>query len=502
MNRQTNRKATFAHFFFFLLILFLIKDSLVAQSLNDNHLSYVTRIDFIPENVTDNYIQMLVDRYDYVMTANQQVASKIRSFSETIQIIYYFDTPFSPNADFPESYYAHSSESTNPNQRIKHLDILFDYNTYFMDIFSQEWKDQIVQILELAFQNEFDCAMMDECGPEIESNIDFFPDDYPGLDGYMEELGDLLEYVKSHFPENTIVFNGLLDKLDNNNIEFLEFMDGGFREGFVFNIFIDTFLEEVHYITFLDSVIQNTQNKIFIANTKITLDRSPTPQERLYAFGSFLLIAHDEMVYNLIDWMLVDLNNKCSFVQYYPEMDISLGMPIQTAQESISELQRPESHLYEREFENGWVLVNPSDNTTYIRSFENMYLKVIPVGGGLLNETDNGHLEYEEIDQISLEPKQGAILLKNMPTDLNINTSHPDQYVLLKNYPNPAENYLTIEVSDRTYIELIDSKGNIIMNYMIDANNGTINLNNLPRGIYLIKASIGGKTGIKRLIIQ
>lgn len=508
MHKKMNRKSTVTYFFILLLIVSQIRAVVVAQSMDENILSYATRIvGPIPDNITDNYIKMMADRYDYVMTTNLQIISKIRLFNDSIQLFYYFDTPYSGYASYPENYYAHSSESTHPNQRIKNI----HFNTYFMDIFSREWKDEIVRCLDLAFQNGFDGVMMDDCGPGVESNIDFFPDDYPGLDGYMTELGNLLEYVKFHFPEKAIIFNGLLFNKDYTNIEFLEFMDGGFREGFVFNIFNDTFLPETFYIAFLDSVIQNTQNKLFLANAKIIFDRPPSPEERLYAFGSYLLIAREKMSYNLESWILVDKSDGSTFVQYYPEMDISLGPPIKTAQKNVSEYQIPESHLYEREFEKGWVIVNPSDSDAYSRSFEDIYLKVIPVGGGLLNETDNGHLEYEEIDRITLDPKQGAIILKNMTTALNTSISNPDQFSLFKNYPNPFNPTTIItyqlaksqEVNLRIY-NLAGQEIDVLVNRYQTAGeyNVTWTADGLPSGIYFYKLQAGNFSEIKKLILQ
>ena len=60
------------------------------------------------------------------------------------------------------------------------------------------------------------------------------------------------------------------------------------------------------------------------------------------------------------------------------------------------------------------VLVNPSDTESYTYSLDRKYNKVIPVGGGVLQEdgTCDGYLSYESVnDVLILPPVSGVVLL-------------------------------------------------------------------------------------------
>ncbi len=66
-------------------------------------------------------------------------------------------------------------------------------------------------------------------------------------------------------------------------------------------------------------------------------------------------------------------------IYYYPEYEIDLGVP-------LDRYRVNGKGIYERQFEKGMVLVNPSDTESYTYRLDRKYNKVIPVGGGVLQE--------------------------------------------------------------------------------------------------------------------
>ena len=72
-------------------------------------------------------------------------------------------------------------------------------------------------------------------------------------------------------------------------------------------------------------------------------------------------------------------------------------------------------------------------------------------------------------------------------------------------YPNPNngsfEIYMT-NITAITEIEILDLNGKVIYNNTISNKNQNINLENISRGVYIVKANQNGNVKIKKLIIN
>ncbi|GAA0891433.1 hypothetical protein GCM10009122_11120 [Fulvivirga kasyanovii] len=91
-----------------------------------------------------------------------------------------------------------------------------------------------------------------------------------------------------------------------------------------------------------------------------------------------------------------------------------------------------------------------------------------------------------------------------------INLSN-NQTVILAPYPNPASNQLHLQIisNDRNSatIQLFSTRGDLVKNIEIDAlsagmNNILINTADIDKGIYMIKASSGGKTAMYKVVVE
>ncbi len=67
-------------------------------------------------------------------------------------------------------------------------------------------------------------------------------------------------------------------------------------------------------------------------------------------------------------------------------------------------------------------------------------------------------------------------------------------------YPNPADNYLTIETQQKAGIEILDAEGQMIMTTYSIENKTTINIENLARGVYFIRVTTNREVITKKVI--
>jgi hypothetical protein len=143
----------------------------------------------------------------------------------------------------------------------------------------------------------------------------------------------------------------------------------------------------------------------------IILQSYPSDEDietRLRYLGSYLLV-----------------KNRRTYVVYFsshtftwhPEWDIDLGAPTESAAgNDISTLAW--SGVYRRRFDEGFVLVNPSDDAVGV-TLEAPAWRVIPSGGGPVNRagTTDGSLSYEQVDSLEMASWSAAVFLNSEPAE-------------------------------------------------------------------------------------
>ena len=127
-------------------------------------------------------------------------------------------------------------------------------------------------------------------------------------------------------------------------------------------------------------------------------------QKRLYWLGTYLLLRGR---YTYITYF-ADRP-----FEYYPEFNINLGKPLQTAHRLITELRQ--GSLFVRHFTRGIVVVNSADHKTFAYTAPSGYRMATVSGGGTIDAAGKatGRVSYVNVrHQLSLPPHSALILVK------------------------------------------------------------------------------------------
>jgi hypothetical protein len=174
-----------------------------------------------------------------------------------------------------------------------------------------------------------------------------------------------LDRVDSAAGANPVFFNGL--GMTGSEV-LLPSADGGMFEGWTLSNW-GGYASESWWQTCENQVLNTRHNyhKIFLS-----LPQAPITDTlgRLFVYGSFLLTADDSV------WF-ANADNYQIFA-HFPEMNLALGKPLDTAYNNISELRHTNGY-YVRPFEKGMVLVNPTNNPIILAgSYPNNLVVVSP----------------------------------------------------------------------------------------------------------------------------
>jgi hypothetical protein len=210
---------------------------------------------------------------------------------------------------------------------------------------------------------------------------------------------ELLSKIRSKIKPNPLFFNGNVQGMSSGLL--LSESDGGMFEGWCYSHWAG-YVTESYWIQSLNQslITRNVFHKIFLSLGGTKMD---DPDARLFVFSSYLLIQDDSVWY-------ANADTYQSFA-HLPEMNLYLGLPLTTAQSSISELKDP-SGVYIRKFEKGIVIVNPTNNKINLSGkFPEYVIKVYP------GTTIEGSRIYsEKFNLTEIESRKGLILF-NKPVN-------------------------------------------------------------------------------------
>jgi hypothetical protein len=205
-----------------------------------------------------------------------------------------------------------------------------------------------------------------------------------------------------------------------DNANGVPIMDGAFLEGF--GEATDTY----------DWTLSMNRGLNFSGNGKTVImqsypSASPSTaagqQQVDFLLGTYLLLKGNETYLN-IDYG--------SGAQYFPEYQLNLGTATTPLPNSVSSYLW--NGVYRRNFQNGFVLVNPG-STTYTLNLGGTYQQVIAGGGGTLSDSQidangnyiGGSLTYQNESSVTLTGGSAAIFLDPINTSSSPTVQTPAQ---------------------------------------------------------------------------
>ncbi|MEO0093329.1 MAG: putative glycoside hydrolase, partial [candidate division WOR-3 bacterium] len=250
--------------------------------------------------------------------------------------------------------------------------------------------------------NPYGNELMNPCNPTWQNysldriNENLLGPDYSGvfcdntthkIQTWMYEVPKVYCYDDTTWKYGMIQFLGRVDSVAGSNPVFfnglgmtgsevlLPSADGGMFEGLYCSNW-GGYASESWWQSSQNQVLKTryTYHKIFLG-----LPQAPITDTlgRMFVYGSFLLTCDDSV------WFANA--NSYSIFAHFPEMNLVLGKPLDTAYTNINELRHPNGY-YVRPFEHGVVLVNPTSNPIILSgSYPNNLVVVSPattIAGG------------------------------------------------------------------------------------------------------------------------
>jgi hypothetical protein len=244
------------------------------------------------------------------------------------------------------------------------------------------------------------------------------PASWPGGITWTTQLANWAQTIETAFTQHNAAYGTSYKFLPNldalvtswepnwyDNASGVPIMDGAFLESFG------------HYNDTYNWTLSMNRGLNFTTNGKIVimqpyLDDSPDSatgqQQRNFYLGTYLLLKGNETYFNM---------EYGSSPQYYPEYQLNLGAATTPLPSNVSSYLW--NGVYRRDFQNGFVLVNPG-STTYTLNLGGAYQEVQGHGGGPLDDTQldasgnyiGGSLTYQSLSSITLAGGTAAIFLR------------------------------------------------------------------------------------------
>jgi hypothetical protein len=189
-----------------------------------------------------------------------------------------------------------------------------------------------------------------------------------------------------------------------NNANGVPIIDGAFLESF--GEHTDTY----NWTLSMNRGLNLTDNGKIVIMQSYPADPSTAAGQQQVDFllGTYLLLKGDQTYLNL---------NYGGDAQYFPEYQLNLRTAVTPLPSDVSGYLW--NGVYRRDFQNGFVLVNPGD-VTYTLDLGGNFQQVLAQGGGVLTESQidangnyiGGSLTYQTVSSVTLTGGSAAIFLK------------------------------------------------------------------------------------------
>jgi hypothetical protein len=240
---------------------------------------------------------------------------------------------------------------------------------------------------------------------------------WPGGVTWTTQLGNWAQVIENAFAQYNAAHGTSYQFLPNldaratswepnwyDNASGVPFIDGAFLEGF--GQYTDTY----NWTLSMNRGLNLTDNgKIVIMQPYPSASPGTAAGQQQVDFfmGTYLLLKGDQTYLN------IDYGGG---VQYYPQYQLNLGAPTTPLQSNVSGYLW--NGVYRRDFQNGFVLVNPG-STTYTLNLGGTYQQVHGNGGGTMTDAQldangnyiGGSLTYQNVGSVTLAGGSAAIFL-------------------------------------------------------------------------------------------
>ena len=386
--------------------------------------------DQFPDGLSDTMLQFIADHYDGAQKMRTDFTDAVRAYNPDFVMLHYRlavghgqhnlligDQWASDWGDVNphEGWFLHAA--SDPGRRLRQT--AWDWD--LMDIENSQWRaywlastvDQMRAVAaQGVFADSWDVAaynadVLDPWDPRFAGTA-------PRDNGWTMSLDELSAYIVTGLsaePEDFLYLpnlGSLVTSWDNTDYAI---PDGGMVEGFG-DWGPGLQGEAADWQLKMNRVLDLAgRDKVLLLQG--TLDADPnTPaglQHRLFILGSYLLTKDDYTYINMLP------PGGDGGVCYFPEYDVILGAAKTALPAHVDELLW--NGVYRRDFQNGFVLVNPTDTQRQL-ALGGTYERLVPSGGGQMSDGDigadgsylGGTLAWQAVSTLTLPAGSAAIL--------------------------------------------------------------------------------------------
>ena len=380
---------------------------------------------------TNAQIQFVATHYAGVQKISASDASTMRSINPNFMVLHYrlglgLGYQRSTSNCTPDGQYIQIIDGNNwvqewPGSSVVQPQWFFSYGGsprvyscsfgwYIMDIsnpsYQSWWLGQVSAELSA---NHDDGIFMDSFSiPNFFGATNFNPN-LPAVDATFENswatmMQNWLTYLKANLPGYYLVPNVGSWITGRDQPDIITPADGMMVEQFALPNNTNTYAESDWQLEMNRILAAVGRNQAVIGQTYVT-----SAKLRMFTVGSYLLIKGSRTY--------ISINNTMG-AEWYPEYDIAIGAPTQSAGTSIQNLFDSSTGVYRRNYNNGFVLVNPSGNSVTVSLGGTYYLAQTSPDGVLTvdaNGNETGTLTYSAVNSVTLPDHSAAVLLNSYP---------------------------------------------------------------------------------------
>lgn len=298
-----------------------------------------------------------------------------------------------------ENWFLHCED--DPTEKVRDK----TYNNYLADISNEEYREFWITRTREALEDKpevIDVIFLDVASAKLQL-IQFYckPEKYTN-EWWEREIGEFLQEINKVFPDKIVIGNSLKpvysesqERLtgDYIGLQYANYIDGLAAETWVH--YWGKYRGEVFWKDMLNTYITTLKQGTWIGVVQHPEKFGKDDQRRMFGFASYLLISTEDLGFTE-QWGEGPGEYILKDEVYY----IPLGQPKEELKDKVDDYLS--NNIYLREYQNGLVLVNPSETETQTYTLPQEMNLVVLKGSTI---------DYQTTKEVSLPPISGAILI-------------------------------------------------------------------------------------------